>query len=171
MRLLPVALLLAFAQTGVAAQGDARTSAGERFLRLGLLGFGAHLGVDLEDDNQLLAALAADFGDVYGSRLRLRPLAEIGFTPGENTYVVGADVLVRFADDARTAVPYVGGGLGVYGQEGCDAAADCPAVWLQFTMGVEVRIRRGFAWLVEYRGEDAFSRHRLYVGLATRRVS
>jgi hypothetical protein len=37
-------------------------------------------------------------------------------------------------------------------------------------LGFELRLREGLAWLLECRPEDALRRHRIFIGLTTRRV-
>jgi len=46
---------------------------------------------------------------------------------------------------------------------------DCPAFWAQFVLGFELKLRNQINWLLEYHAEDAFRRHRVFVGLTTRR--
>lgn len=136
---------------------------------LGLHGFGARIGVDFAGDDQLVVGSALDLGNVYGERLRLRGSAELGVGSDANTYVFNAELILRFLSDAQIAVPYIGGGIGLYTQEGCDTAEVCPDLWLQFALGFEVRIRSYMAWFIEYHGEDVFNQNRLFIGLTTKR--
>lgn len=136
---------------------------------VGLEGFTSRFGVDVTDDNQAVIGAGLDLGNVGSDRFRFRSVAEVGFGSGTDTYVIGADVVYRFLPDAERAVPYVGIGPGIFTAEECAAFTSCPKVWLQFTIGFELRMRQAFNWLVEYRAEDAFSRHRLFVGFTTRR--
>ncbi len=137
---------------------------------LGLYGFSTRFGLDLESNTQAVLSLALDLGDLLTHRLRLRPSAEIGFGSDVDTYVVNAELIYRFTSDAEIAVPYVGAGLGIAGQDQCQSQPDCPDVWFQFALGFELKLREHLNWLLEYHGEDALSRHRLFIGLATRRV-
>jgi len=76
---------------------------------------------------------------------------------------------VAFHGRRRGRDPYVGLGLGVAGRENCGADPNCPDLWLNTVFGFELHYRSTFNWLVEYRGMDQMRRHRLYVGLTTRR--
>ncbi len=159
--------------TSVSAQNDYQSVESEtpsvRPFQLGLFGFAARIGVDFEEQGQALASFALDMGNLYTDRLRLRPSAELGFGWGDNTYVANLEVVYRFTSDTAVAVPYVGGGVAVVGQEGCGVVDSCPAVWAQFVLGFELRMHNQINWLLEYHAEDAFGRHRLFVGLTSRR--
>ena len=172
MRILFVSCVLMFT-TSLSAQTEYQPLEGEgstnRPFQLGVFGFAARAGVDFEGQGQALASFALDMGDLYTDRLRLRPSAELGFGWGDNTYVANLEVVYRFTADTVLAVPYVGGGVALSGQEGCGAIADCPSVWAQFVLGFELKLRNQINWLLEYHAEDAFRRHRLFVGLTTRR--
>jgi hypothetical protein len=137
--------------------------------RFGLFGFGVRGGVDLRGDGQFLLGSTLDIGDLFTSRVRLRPSAEIGVFNGPNTYVGHFDALWRFTEDEEVATPYVGLGLALAGRTDCGADPQCPDLWLTIVFGFELRYRSTFNWLLEYRGMDALRRHRLYVGLTTRR--
>ncbi len=137
--------------------------------QIGLFGFASRVGIDFEGQGQAVASFALDLGDLYTDRLRLRPSAELGFGWGDNTYVANVEVIYRFTPDTMVAVPYVGGGIGLAGQEGCGSVDGCPAVWGQFVLGFELKLRNRLSWLIEYHGEDSFGRQRLLVGLTTRR--
>ena len=136
---------------------------------LGLYGFGARGGVDFEGDGQAVVSVTFDMGHLLTERLRLRPSGELGFLGGDNTYLAAFELLYRFLDDAETAVPYVGGGFGIWGREECAADDSCPGVWFQFALGFEISIRDRIAWMVEYHPADAFRRQRLLIGFTTRR--
>ena len=153
------------AQDFLPPEQSARSSA----FFVGLEGFTTRFGIDVTDENQAVIGVGLDLGNVGSDRFRFRSIAEIGFGTGTDTYVIGADVVYRFTPDTERAVPYVGIGPGVFTAEDCAAFADCPKVWAQFTIGFELRLRQPFNWLLEYRAEDAFGRHRLFVGLTTRR--
>lgn len=162
-------LLVLVAAPAVRAQGQVDEPSQGSSIAIGLFGFSAMGGVDLEGDGQALAAVALDMGHLFTDRLRLRPSGEIGFLGSDNTYLLNFELLYRFTDDAQVAVPYVGTGLGLHGRDECGSDPGCPGVWLQFVLGFEVRIRQHVSWLLEYHPADAFSRHRLMIGLTTRR--
>jgi hypothetical protein len=156
----------------LAAQSDYSTGAGdgaEGPFQLGLYGFAARAGVDFEGQGQAVASVTLDLGDIYTDRLRLRPSAELGFGWGDNTYVANLETVYRFTGDTEVAVPYVGGGIALSGQEGCGSSDECPALWVQFVLGFELQLRNQMNWLLEYHAEDAFGRHRIFIGLTTRR--
>ncbi|MCH7491583.1 MAG: hypothetical protein IID05_12935 [Gemmatimonadetes bacterium] len=173
-----LAAAVGLAPTGVEAQefipqdAEEQATSGNGGLNLGLYGFSMRMGLDIEGGGgaQPLLSLALDMGDVFTRRLRLRPSAEIGFGNAVDTYVVNAEVMFRLADDTEAAVPYIGGGFGVAGQDNCGLAPNCPEVWLQFALGFEIRIREFLNWLLEYHAEDGLQRHRLFIGLSTRRA-
>jgi hypothetical protein len=137
--------------------------------KVGLFGFGARLGVDFEGEGQAVASMALDLGYVADERLRVRFSGELGFLNSDNTYLANLELVYRFMPDSALAIPYVGGGLGLFGRAECEADPDCPALWAQFVLGFEMRLRDEMNWLVEYHAEDAFRRHRVFIGLATRR--
>ena len=137
--------------------------------RIGLFGFGVRGGVDLRGSGQLVLGTTLDVGNLFSNRLRLRPSAEIGVFNGPNTYVGSVDALWRFTEDEEVATPYVGLGLSVAGRTECSSDPQCPDLWVNLTFGVELRYRSTFNWLLEYRGMDALARHRIFVGLTTRR--
>lgn len=149
------------------AQGD--RPAGPRSA-VGLFGFSARGGVDFEGSGQAVVSVGVDAGHLFTDRLRLRPSGELGFLSGDNTYLASFEVLYRFTSDRDVAVPYVGGGLGVWGREACDTDDRCPGLWVQAVLGFELRVRDGLAWMVEYHPVDAFRRHRVLIGLTTRRA-
>jgi hypothetical protein len=126
--------------------------------KVGLFGFGARLGVDFEGEGQAVASMALDLGYVADELLN-----------SDNTYLANLELIYRFMPDSARAIPYVGGGLGLFGRAECEADPDCPALWAQFVLGFEMRLRDEMNWLVEYHAEDAFRRHRVFIGLATRR--
>jgi hypothetical protein len=136
---------------------------------IGLYGFSARGGVDFEGSGQAVASVALDAGHVLTDRLRIRPSGEIGFLGGDNTYLANLEVVYRITADREVAVPYLGTGIGVFGRDACGADDGCPGLWLQFVLGFEVRLRDGIAWMIEYHPVDAFRRHRVMVGLTTRR--
>jgi hypothetical protein len=137
--------------------------------RIGLLGFGVRGGLDLKSDGQLVLGTTLDLGDLFTSRVRLRPSAEIGVFNGANTYLGSFDTMWRFTEDEEVATPYIGLGFSVAGREGCGTDPQCPDLWLNLTFGFELRYRSTFNWLVEYRALDGLSKHRLFAGLTTRR--
>ncbi len=137
-----------------------------RGVHLGLYGFSSRFGFDFTDDQPIIG-VALDLGNLGTDRVRLRPSLEVGFGEGSYTYTTNAEIVYRFTGDTEAAVPYVGFGLGVFVQESCGAG--CPAVWAQFALGFEVHLRSNLDWFIEYHGEDALSRQRFFIGLATRR--
>ncbi len=137
--------------------------------RFGLFGFGVRGGVDFRRSGQLVLGTTLDIGDLFSNRLRLRPSAEIGVFNGPNTYVGSFEALWRFTDDEEIATPYVGLGFGVAGREGCGSDPQCPDLWLNTAFGFELHYRSTFNWLLEYHGMDRMRRHRLFIGLTTRR--
>ncbi|NIM52119.1 MAG: hypothetical protein GTN62_13170 [Gemmatimonadales bacterium] len=176
MRWLPVLLSLCVAvplagQEQEPPEQTEAEEAGARWLRLGLFGFAARAGADFEDEGQVVVSFALDVGDLYTERVRIRPSGEIGVLGGDNTYVANLELLYRLMPDTAVAVPYIGVGVALAGREDCALYPDCPAVWAQFAVGFELRFRERFSWLLEYHPEDALRRHRLFVGLTTRRGS
>jgi hypothetical protein len=170
MRIAAIALLGLLASGVVTAQEfvppkNAR-SGGTRF---GLFGFGVRGGVDLKGSGQLVLGSTLDMGNLFSNRVRMRPSAEIGLFNGPNTYVGSFDALWRFTEDEETATPYIGAGLSVAGKTGCGTDPQCPDLWFNLTVGFELHYRSTFNWLMEYRAMDALHRHRLFIGLTTRR--
>jgi hypothetical protein len=172
---MPSILLIAVSATLIAGPLAAQAfnpppvqRAGPAKTRLGLLGFGMRAGVDLGKGATVLG-VAFDAGNVFMERLRLRPSVEIGILKEPNTYVGSLEALYRLTDDHQAATPYFGGGFAVGGHAGCGADAGCPGVWINFVLGIEVRYRSTFNWLLEYHALNAFRRNRIYLGLTTRR--
>jgi len=145
------------------------TGGTERGTRIGVFGFGVKGGFDFRGGDQFIAGASLDLGNLFFSRLRLRPSGEIGVFNGSNTYVGSFEALFRFTDDNQLAQPYVGTGFSLAGHENCGSVAGCPAVWLNVVFGFELHYRSTFNWLLEYHGMDLLRRHRFYVGLTTRR--
>jgi hypothetical protein len=137
--------------------------------RIGLFGFGLRGGIDFRRSKQMVLGGTLDLGDLFTNRIRLRPSADIGVFNGPNTYVASLEALWRFTDDEEVATPYVGFGFGVAGRDGCGADPQCPDLWLNAVFGFELHYRSTFNWLLEYHGMDSMRRHRLYIGLTTRR--
>ena len=162
-------LLLVLGAPRLVAQEQTEPTSTTPSIAIGLYGFSAIGGVDLEGDGQAIAAIAIDGGHLFTPRLRLRPSGEIGFLGSDNTYLLNFEVLYRFIDDTHLAVPYIGTGLGLYGRDECGSDPSCPGVWLQFVLGFDMRIRDNVSWLLEYHPANAFRRHRLMIGLTTRR--
>lgn len=156
----------------VVAPGPVRAQEGATNARpwaaLGLYGFGVRAGADLRGDDQAVVGATADLGYVYTPRLRTRLSGELGFLNGPNSYVGNVEVLYRFTPESSLAIPYLGGGIALAGNEACGADPDCPGLWVQFALGFELRLRETFNWLIEYHPQDAFRRHRLLIGLTTR---
>lgn len=162
-------LVLLFAPLAAAQEFVPPKSSRHSGTRIGLFGFGVRGGVDLRANSQLIIGSTLDIGDLFTSRVRLRPSAEIGVFNGANTYVGSFDTMWRFTEDETIATPYVGLGMSVAGREGCGADPQCPDLWLNLTFGFELRYRSTFNWLLEYRAMDALRRHRVLIGLTTRR--
>jgi hypothetical protein len=154
---------------GAAQEFSPPKSAAGTGTRIGLYGFGMRTGLDLKGDGQLVLGTTLDVGDLFSSRVRLRPSGEIGVFNGENTYVGSFESLWRFTDDEEVATPYVGLGFSLAGHDSCGADPNCPDVWLNLVFGFELHYRSTFNWLLEYHGMDAMRRHRIYIGLTTRR--
>ena len=125
--------------------------------------------MDFRRSGQLVLGTTLDLGDLFSNRVRLRPSAEFGVFNGPNTYVGNFEVLWRFTDDEEVATPYIGLGLGVAGRDGCGSDPGCPGLWFNTAFGFELHYRSTFNWLVEYHGMDRMRRHRLFIGLTTRR--
>lgn len=175
MRLLFAFLPLMVAAPLVAQEPEAEspeplnTEGERRWVQFGLYGFGARVGADFQDDGQAVASFSLDVGYIYTDRLRVRPSGELGWLNGPNTYVANVELLYRFTPDTNVAVPYVGAGIALAGRGDCALDPGCPALWAQFVLGFEMRFRGQISWLLEYHAEDAIRRHRLLVGLTTRR--
>ncbi len=137
--------------------------------RIGLLGFGVRGGADFAGDGEAVFGIALDVGNLFVNRLRLRPSAEIGFLGTSDSYVGSFEAVYRLAGDNEVVIPYLGGGVGVAGHKECSADPGCPGVWVNTVLGIEVRYRSTFNWLIEYHALDAFHRNRVYLGLTTRR--
>jgi hypothetical protein len=146
-----------------------RVSGAPTGTRIGLFGFGVRGGVDLKGSGQLVVGTVLDLGDLFTARVRLRPSGEIGVFNGGNTYIGSAEALYRFTDDDQVAIPYIGTGLSLAGHENCGADPACPALWVNLVFGFELHYKSTFNWLLEYHGMDAMRRHRVYIGLTTRR--
>jgi hypothetical protein len=137
--------------------------------RIGVFGFGVRGGLDLASDGQFVLGTTLDMGDLFTDRLRLRPSFDLGVFNGPNTYAGNFDTLWRFTKDEDVATPYIGLGVSAAGHDGCGDDPQCPDLWLNLTFGFELRYRSTFNWLLEYRALDALNRHRVFIGLTTRR--
>ena len=137
--------------------------------RIGVFGFGVRGGLDLDSDGQFVLGTTLDMGDLFSDRLRLRPSFDLGVFNGPSTYSGSMDALWRFTADEEVAMPYVGLGFSVAGHQGCGDDPQCPDLWFNLTFGFELRYRSTFNWLLEYRALDALDRHRVFIGLTTRR--
>ncbi len=145
-----------------------RVSGAPSGTRIGLFGFGVRGGVDLRT-GQVVVGTTLDLGDLFTTRVRLRPSGEIGAFKGVNTYAASLEALYRFTGDDQVAIPYLGTGMSVAGHDKCGADPGCPALWVNVVFGFELHYKSTFNWLLEYHGMDTMRRHRLYVGLTTRR--
>ena len=140
-------------------------------VRFGLFGFSAKGGADFQGGGRVIEGVALDVGDIFSDRVRLRPSLEIGIDADTTNYIGSAELMYRFTPDSVIAVPYVLFGLGLYGQQHCNAVASgCPKILAQFGLGFELKLDEHFSWLLEYHGEDALRRHRIMIGLTTRRA-
>jgi hypothetical protein len=167
--MLVVVLGLAAARSATAQQFQPPKSGKHSGTRIGLFGFGVRGGVDFRRSGQLVLGSTLDLGDLFSDRLRLRPSAEIGVFNGPNSYVGSFEALWRFTDDEEVATPYIGLGFGVAGRDGCGTDPQCPDLWFNTAFGFELHYRSTFNWLLEYHGMDRMRRHRLFIGLTTRR--
>ena len=164
------ALALAAPMRGAAQEfKPPRVSGASSGTHLGLFGFGVRGGIDLKNRGQVVVGTALDLGDLFSSRVRLRPSGEIGVFNGGNSYVGSLEALYRFTDDDQVAIPYIGTGLSLAGHEHCGADPGCPGVWVNLVFGFELHYKSTFNWLLEYHAMDALRRHRVYIGLTTRR--
>jgi len=164
-----VVLGLAAARIAAAQEFVPPKTAGHAGTRIGLFGFGVRGGVDFRRSSQLVLGATLDVGDLLSNRVRLRPSGEIGVFNGPNTYVFNMETLWRFTDDEDVATPYIGLGFGLASRDNCGADPQCPDLWFNAVFGFELRYRSTFNWLLEYHGMDRIRRHRLYIGLTTRR--
>lgn len=137
--------------------------------RVGLYGFGVRTGLDFTGNGQLVFGTTLDAGQLASPRVRLRPSGEIGVFNGDNTYVGSLEALFRFTEDDQLAVPYVGVGSSIAGHDNCGRDPGCPDLWVNLAFGFELRYNSTFNWLLEYHAMDAIRRHRIYIGLTTRR--
>ena len=170
MRVMIMAAIgLLVARLGSAQEFVPPKSATHGGTRIGLFGFGVRGGVDLRGAGQFVLGTTLDVGNLFSNRIRLRPSAEIGVFNSPNSYVGSLDVLWRFAEDEEVATPYIGAGLAIAGRQGCAADPNCPGLWANLAFGFELHYRSIFNWLMEYRALDVLHRHRVYVGLTTRR--
>src|SRR5256886_8783793 len=77
--------------------------------------------------------------------------------------------LYRFTGEGQAVTPYAGGGFSLGGHDRCGADPDCPDVWLNVVVGVELHYRSTFNWLPEYHRLEGLRHNRLYARLTTRR--
>ncbi|HEV2749023.1 MAG TPA: hypothetical protein VGV12_00710 [Gemmatimonadales bacterium] len=141
----------------------------DRGTRLGLFGFGVRGGVDVSGSKQMVFGVTLDAGHLFGPRFRIRPSGEIGVFNGVNSYIGSLEGLYRFTGDDQAATPYAGGGFSIVGHDSCGSDPDCPAVWANLVVGLELHYRSTFNWLLEYHAMNHFDHNRFYVGLTTRR--
>jgi hypothetical protein len=162
-----VAVVLSVPAAAQEFQPPRAAAAGEG-TRFGLYGFGMHAGLDLTGPSRLVLGATLDLGNLFSDRLRLRASGEVGID-GQNSYVGSGELLHRFAGDAEPTVPYLGGGVSVAGHDDCGSDRDCPDLWVNLVFGFERRFRSTFNWMLEYHAMDRLRRHRIYLGLTTRR--
>ena len=170
MKLASFVLLVSISAGAAAAQEfqPPRVRSGAGGKGLGLLGFGVRGGVDL-GSGQMIFGATLDVGDLFTPRLRLRPSAELGVFKGDNTYIGSFEGLYRFTGDDEAAIPYIGTGLSLWGHANCGQDPKCPNLWINLVFGFELHYKSTFNWLLEYHGMDGMRRHRVYIGLTTRR--
>jgi len=176
VRAIVVSAGLAVASLGgvrLAAQGfnPPQVERAEMGTRIGLYGFGVRAGADVGGLSQIVLGLTLDAGSIGVAALRVRPSVELGFSNGLDTYTASVEALYRFRSAGASVVPYLGAGPAVESHASCSADTSCPALWLNAVVGVEVRFRPTFNWLVEYHGLDLLRHGRLEIGLTTRRPS
>ncbi|HEV8399144.1 MAG TPA: hypothetical protein VGQ18_04800 [Gemmatimonadales bacterium] len=171
MRVLATIFLGALAASSLTAQqfSPPKSGASGGGTRIGLFGFGVRTGLDLKDNGQVVLGTTLDMGNLITARVRLRPSVEVGVFNGENTYTGSFEALWRFTDDEQVATPYLGGGVSLAGHGNCGLDPQCPDVWANIVFGIELHYRSTFNWLLEYHGMDWLRRHRVYIGLTTRR--
>jgi len=135
---------------------------------LGLYGFGVRGGGELGGSAALVGGITLDLGNLLSDRVRLRPSAEVGLH-SRHSYVASLEALFRFTGDGESVIPYLGGGVSLAGHDVCGSDPQCPDLWIDVAFGFEVRFRSTFNWLLEYHAMDLLRRHRVYLGLTTRR--
>jgi len=163
-----VVLCVAVVSPSLHAQELASGDSDRPWIKLGIYSLGLRGGYDLEGDGQALVGGSADLGYLASERLRFRTVGELGFTPGPNSYVGSIELIYRFTPDSSVAIPYIGTGLGLAGNEMCGSVQGCPAVWWQFVLGFELRLNDRVNWLIEYHPQNALRRHRILVGIVMR---
>jgi len=171
MRVLATIFLGALAASSLTAQQFSPPKSGGSGggTRIGLCGFGVRTGLDLKNNGQVVLGTTLDMGNLFTNRVRLRPSVEVGVFNGENSYAGSFEALWRFTDDEQVATPYLGGGVSLAGHGNCGLDPQCPDVWANVVFGIELHYRSTFNWLLEYHGMDTLRRHRVYIGLTTRR--
>ena len=141
---------------------------GRVWAKFGIYTLGLRGGFDLEGNGQALAGGSLDVGYLYSERLRFRLVGELGFAPSPNSYVGSFELVYRFTSDSNAAIPYIGTGIALAGNELCGDVPGCPAVWWQFVLGFELRLNDRINWLIEYHPQNALRRHRILVGVVMR---
>jgi len=141
---------------------------GRPWAKFGVYTVGLRGGFELEGDGQALAGGSMDVGYLYSERLRFRLVGELGFAPSPNSYVGSFELAYRFTADSNVAIPYIGTGIALAGNELCGTVPGCPAVWWQFVLGFELRLNDRTNWLIEYHSQNALKRHRILVGIVMR---
>jgi len=93
LRWIPIAcLMVALGTPRLGAQDQSVPTGSSRSTAIGLYGFSAMGGVDLEGEGQAIAAVAIDGGHLLTRRLRIRPSGEIGLL-GDDPRDVGSCLL------------------------------------------------------------------------------
>ena len=114
---------------------------GDHGTRLGLFGFGVRGGVDVSGSKQMVFGFTLDAGHLFGPRFRIRPSGEIGVFNGVNSYTGSLEGLYRFTADDQTVTPYAGGGFSIVGHDACGADPECPDLWANLVVGLELHYR------------------------------
>jgi len=154
--------------SSLGGQETVSDDSGRPWTKFGIHTVGLRAGFDLERDGQALAGGSMDVGYLYSERLRFRLVGELGFAPSPNSYVGSFELAYRFTADSNVAIPYIGTGIALAGNELCGSIPGCPAVWWQFVLGFELRLNDRMNWLIEYHPQNALKRHRILVGIVMR---
>src|SRR5207244_8191732 len=93
-----LATVLVVSAAGLAAQEfhppPVKRAAG-RSTRIGLFGFSVRSGPDVSHGSQLVLGAGLDGGDLFSSRLRVRPSVEIGVSTAPTTYAAALEAWTR----------------------------------------------------------------------------
>lgn len=131
-------------------------------VKFGIQAFSTRGGYQVNEDNQLVLGSTLDIAELGHPQLRLRPSFEVGFGRAERSLAFNAEVVYRFQDDNKPAIPYVGAGFGYYDDGNTEHG------WPTIIFGFELPYRRTMSWLLEIHTLDGVNRARFLIGLATR---